>query len=63
VQQRRGELHALLVAVREFLELRAGAVGEAKAVEPSRRRRIRRLGIESMQTPEVLELLGDGIRG
>ena len=35
VQQRRRELGALLVAVRELLDLRVGAVGETEPLEPA----------------------------
>ena len=59
VQERRRELCALLVAVRELLDLRVGAVGETEPLEPVRCRGARRAVAEPVQTPEVRELLAD----
>ena len=59
VQQRGRELRALLVAVRELLDLRIGAIGEAEPLEPVRRRRARRARAQPVQTAEVGELLAD----
>ena len=59
VQQRRGELHTLLVAVRQLLQLRLRAVAEAEAVQPAQRR-LERLALRhAVQPPEVSELAAD----
>ena len=59
VQQRRRELGALLVAVRELLDLRAGAIGETEPLEPRGRRRACRAAAETVQGAEVGELLAE----
>ena len=59
VQQRGGELRALLVAVRELLDLRVRAIREAEPLEPARCGDARRCVVEPVQAAEVGELLAD----
>ena len=59
VQERNGELGALLVAVRELVEPGVGAVGETEPLEPPRCRSTCRAVIQPVQTPEVRELLAN----
>jgi len=59
VDQGRPELDALLVAVRQGLELGAGAVGEPEPVEPARRRGLRLGRRQAMLLGEVAQLVGD----
>src|SRR6185295_4434798 len=59
VDEGRPELDPLLVAVGERLELRPDPVGEAEAIEPTRRRSFRRAGAEPVLLGEVAELLAD----
>ncbi len=59
VDQRGRELDALLVAVRQLLELGLGAVGEAHPLEPVVRGGIRGLAAQAVLLGEVAELLGD----
>ncbi len=59
MQERNGELCALLVAVRELLELCIDAVSEIEPLEPVRRRNACRVIFQPVQAPEVRELLAD----
>ena len=52
VQQRGRELCALLVAVRELLHLRAGAILEAEPLEPASRPRARRRVVSPCRQPK-----------
>ena len=45
--------------MRELLDLRVGALGEAEPLEPARRCSARRARVEPVETTEVLELLAD----
>ena len=54
VHQRGGELHALLVAERELLDAVAGALGQAEALDPAVRGRVRIL--DPVQRGEVAQL-------
>jgi hypothetical protein len=57
VHERRGELHALLVAERELLDAIPGALAEPQALDPAIGRRPRRAGVEPVQPREVDELV------
>jgi hypothetical protein len=58
VHERGGELHALLIALRELLDPGVGPLGQAEPLQPGRGRAARlRMG-PAVQHPEVLELLG-----
>ena len=59
MQERSRELGALLVAVRELLEPRVGAVGEIEALEPPLGGRPRGAIVQPVEAPEVGELLAD----
>ena len=59
VDERGGQLNALLVAVGQLLEPGVGPVGEAKALEPSGRRLPRRSRAHAGQLREVPQLLPD----
>ena len=54
-----GELDPLLVAVRQLLELRLLAIGEAEPFQPPPGRRIGRLARHAVLLAEVAELLAD----
>ena len=59
VHQRRRELRPLLVAVRELLDLRVGAVGETEPLQPVAPPRRAPRASQSVQAAEVGELLAD----
>ena len=59
VHQRSRELGALLVAVRELLDLRVGALGEAEPLQPVERGGACRVRVQPVQAAEVRELLAD----
>ena len=59
VGERDGQLDPLLVAVRQLLELRLGAVGQAHPLQPATGRGVRVLAVQPVLLGEVAELLGD----
>ncbi len=59
VGERGRQLDALLVAVRQLLELGLGPVAEAHPLQPAQGGGIRRLATEAVLLGEVRELLGD----
>ena len=58
VAQGGGELHALLVAMGEHLDLRVAPVGDLESLQPRRRRQGGIASAEAMKSAEVLELAG-----
>ena len=52
MHERRRELHPLLVALRQLLDPRAGAVAETEPLEPTGRRRARRACVSPWSTPK-----------
>ena len=59
VDQGGGQLHPLLVAERQGLELVGGTVGHAELLEPTQRRAPGRAGGHAVQSGQVLDLLDD----
>ena len=59
MDERGGELRALLVAERQRLRAAVGDLGEAEALEPLVGRRARPRAVDAVQAGEVDELVGD----
>ncbi len=57
VDERDPELHALLVSQRELLHPGVGALGQAQALDPAVRRRLRLGGLDAVQPRHVGELV------